>query len=90
MRLRAGPECPLDQQRILRLRARLPTQLRAFFALCENAADGPRTFPFQGAGEPRAFGDVAGFLAVRFFEHDRRIGFGAPRRVRSPTAAVRC
>ena len=66
VRLRAGAEGGLDQQRIARLRARSSIQLRTFFGLCENAADGPRILPFQGAGDPPPSETLPAFLRLDF------------------------
>ena len=66
MRLRAGPEGAFDQQRILRFRAPSRSQLRTFLALCENAADGPRTFCFQGAGAGEPSDTLPAFLRFDF------------------------
>ena len=42
------------------------TQLRTFFAPCENAEDGPRTFCFQGAGPAAPSETSAAFLRFDF------------------------
>ena len=57
------------------------SQFRAFFVLCENAADGPRTLPFQGAGEPAPSETLPAFFLAGFFKHHRRIRLA--RRVQS-------
>ena len=72
--MRAGPERALDQQRIVRLARALRPSSAPSSASCENAADGPRIFPFHGAGAPPPSETLPAFLRSRLFEHDRRIG----------------
>ena len=66
MRLRAGRGRCLRPAADCAPRARSATQLRAFLAFCENAADGPRILPFQGAGEPPPSETLPAFLRSAF------------------------
>jgi hypothetical protein len=64
--------------------ARAPsTQLRTFFGFLENAADGPRMLPFQGAGEPPPSETLPAFFRADF---SNTTGASALRASSSPIA----
>ena len=72
MRLRAGAEHAFDQQRILRL-ARAFDPASHLLGLERERRRRSADVCLPRRRRAAAFGDVAGFLAVRLFEHDRRI-----------------
>ena len=74
MRLRAGPEGALDQQRIFRL-ARTVDPAPHFLRLPGEGRRGSADIAFPRRRRTAAFGDVAGLLARGFLEHDRRVRF---------------
>src|SRR4249919_2273792 len=74
MRLRAGPEGALDEQRILRL-ARTVDPAPHFLRLPREGRRGPADISLPRRRRTAAFGDVAGLLARGFLEHDRRAWF---------------
>src|SRR5205807_1626508 len=58
-------------------------QLRAFFALCEKAEDGPRILPFQGVGAPE---DSETLPALLRFDLSNTTGASSLRAAPGPTA----
>jgi hypothetical protein len=72
MGLRAGPVGPLDQQRISRI-ARGSDPAAHFLRPVREGRGRPADVLLPGRRRRSAFRDVGGFLAVRFFEYDRRI-----------------
>ena len=72
MRLGAGPEGTLDQQRIFRL-ARAVNPAPHFLRLPGEGRRRPADISVPRRRRAAAFGDVAGLLARGLFEHDRRV-----------------
>ena len=79
--LDAGPERPLEQQRIACRPGALAIDPRADFFLSENAAVGPRTLPDHDAGAAAAF---AGVVPSAPCPCGNRIGASALRAASGP------